>query len=177
MKNRRTVLVAFLLCAAMLIGMGYAALSTTLFVKGSASITKAGAEAELDTDVYFTSAVAENCNANVDATDSDILIIRITSTNSTMAFAGNTATVKATVQNDSVADAKITPNFTTNGAAGTFSFSTDTPAEGYYTVAAGGTVEITITITLEVNVPDEGITLGATDNVLAFMQFDAEVDN
>lgn len=171
MKNRKRIVVAFLLVAVMLLGVGYAAITSNLTVQGAASLTKGGAESELDEDVYFTNVVATNCVANIDAMDSDIVIVRITDTSSTMAFANDTASFVATVQNDSNAAATITPDFTTNEVDETFSFGTN---QSSYTVAAGDSVEITVTITLLVNVPDDGITI--TD-FSTFMTFDVEVDN
>jgi len=56
MKNRKTVVVAFLLVAAMLLGVGYAALSDTLTIVGTAQIDMNAAGNEFDEKVYFNAA-------------------------------------------------------------------------------------------------------------------------
>lgn len=56
MKNRKTVVVAFLLVAAMLLGIGYANLTTTLTIIGNAHVDIAQAEVNFDNKVYFSSA-------------------------------------------------------------------------------------------------------------------------
>ncbi|MBR6768410.1 MAG: hypothetical protein IKM34_02875 [Clostridia bacterium] len=53
MKNRKTIIVAFLLVAAMAIGVGYAALTDTLTIIGNAQIDLAAAENTFDSKVYF----------------------------------------------------------------------------------------------------------------------------
>lgn len=58
MKNRRTIIVAFLLVAAMTIGIGFANLIDTLTATGSATIKQADAQEEFDKKVYFQSASA-----------------------------------------------------------------------------------------------------------------------
>ena len=165
-----------MLIACLLIGVGYAALSTVLEVKGSVNLSKAGAEAEVDEDVYFTKAVGTNCVANVDAQDPDIVIVRLTDTSTKVSVAGDTASFVATVQNDSKAQATITPNFTGLDSSLTeyFGFSTD---KASYTVDAAGTVEILVTVTLKKPIPDGGIVVGGVNDYKMFMTFDASIPN
>ena len=47
MKNRRNVVVAFLVCAVMLLGVGYAALTDTLTIAGQANVGTGKAEEAL----------------------------------------------------------------------------------------------------------------------------------
>ena len=54
MKNRKTVVVAFMLCAVMLLGVGYAALSDVLDIQGTAQVTQGNAQNAFDGDVYFS---------------------------------------------------------------------------------------------------------------------------
>ena len=54
MKNRKTVVVAFLLVAVMLLGVGYAALTDTLTITGSLKTDTTVAMEEFDADVYFS---------------------------------------------------------------------------------------------------------------------------
>lgn len=54
MKNRKRVITAFLLIACMLIGVGYAAVTNTLDIQGSADVSQQAAEDEFNEDIYFT---------------------------------------------------------------------------------------------------------------------------
>ena len=58
MKNRKTIVVAFLLVAAMLLGVGYAALTDTLTIIGNAHIDVDTANKTFDEKVYFSDAEA-----------------------------------------------------------------------------------------------------------------------
>lgn len=177
MRNRKTIIVAFLLLACMLIGVGYAALTDTLSVKGSAILTKAGAEEEVNEDIYFTNVVGTNCAANVDAQDADIIILRLTDTSTKVSVKGNTCSFVATVQNDSKVAATITPVFEDDGETVKvgdsfkeyFEFSTD--HDSYNVAADGGTCEIIVTITLKKNIPDAGISIGSASDNQLYMSF------
>ncbi len=70
MKNRKTVVVAFLLVAAMLLGVGYAALTDTLTITGTAQIDMNAAGNEFDEKVYFNDAkvISAECTGSGTAT-------------------------------------------------------------------------------------------------------------
>lgn len=53
MKNRRLTIVAFLLVACLVVGFGYAQVSTTLRIDGGATIDHTGANSEFNAKVYF----------------------------------------------------------------------------------------------------------------------------
>ena len=55
MKKRNLVIVAFMLVAAMTIGVGYAALSATLTINGTASLDISAASEDVTKQVYITS--------------------------------------------------------------------------------------------------------------------------
>ena len=63
MKNRRTVVVAFLLVAVMLLGIGYASLTDTLTIIGNAHIDLDTTNKTFDEKVYFSHDGA--CNARI----------------------------------------------------------------------------------------------------------------
>lgn len=172
-KNRRTIIVAFVLIACMLISVGYAAINTELFAKGSVSLSADAATEEVDTDVYFTNVESTNCNSNIDATDNDIIIIRITDTNSTMAVEGDTATITATIKNDAGVPVTITPSFHNSESylAG-IEFSTDAAS---YTCDANGEVTVIITATLTDTVSSDLI-IGSTVDSKTFVTFTATAD-
>lgn len=58
MKNRKTIVVAFLLSAVMLMSVGYAALTDVLDITGSADVNQAAAEDSFNEDIKFTGALA-----------------------------------------------------------------------------------------------------------------------
>ena len=58
MKNRKIVVVAFLVAAVMLLGVGYAALTDTLTIIGNAHIDVDTANKTFDEKVYFSAAEA-----------------------------------------------------------------------------------------------------------------------
>ncbi len=60
MKNRRIVIVSFLLIAVLMMGIAYAALTDNLFIKGEASLKTDVAQVEFDADVYFVSQCADS---------------------------------------------------------------------------------------------------------------------
>ena len=105
MKNRRLTIVAFLLCACLVVGFGYAALADDLDITGDTSLTVNAANDELNSDVYFTEVSdVENCGAVVSLSDNDKIAVTVTDDNSTMALAGDKASFKATIANDSGVD-------------------------------------------------------------------------
>ncbi|MBQ2805578.1 MAG: hypothetical protein IJF08_00860 [Clostridia bacterium] len=57
MKNRRIILIAFLLCSCMIVGLGYAAYSEVLDISGTAELDQ---DETHDGNVYFSSATPAN---------------------------------------------------------------------------------------------------------------------
>lgn len=57
MRNRKTVVTAFLLLACMLIGVGYAAVTDNLSIGGQATISQQGATDEYNEDIRFAGIV------------------------------------------------------------------------------------------------------------------------
>lgn len=56
MKNRRSVVIAFLMATILCLGVGYAALSDTLETKGYVNLNTSAATADFNEDVYFDAA-------------------------------------------------------------------------------------------------------------------------
>ena len=159
MKSRRIVVTAFLLCACLIIGVGYAALNDDLVVKGTGLLSEGMADTEFEKDVYFKEVTTRtNCTAVIDASDTtgDTVVITISDTTSKMAVKGNTATVTLVVANDSLEPVHVTLN-SVNDTNGYFSISCDEQA-GFDIVAGTdngdgtvtpGTTTIVVTVTLE----------------------------
>lgn len=70
MKNRRTVIVAFLLVAAMVMGVGYAAVSSQLTIKGTATYYNPD-QTTVKNMVKFTSAAVPDNDPDVIASEGD----------------------------------------------------------------------------------------------------------
>ena len=161
MKKRRLVIVAFLLIAAIALGVGYATLSTTLVIDGVAAIKTDGAKTEYDEDVYFKSGTAN-------ATGIDGVTIptggkTATVTIDSLKLEGNTATFTFVVEStsqfetrvaiDDIKVANVTANPSTTGLVTTATANDwlDITAEwSDDTIAPGNVTPATTTLTLTV---------------------------
>lgn len=156
MKNRKTVVVAFLLIAVMLLGVGYAALTDVLVINGTADITAEGAQSAFNEDVYFSNAVAGTSGdvAEIGA-DPDMA----TFTASKLTGQGDTATFTFTIKNAGDVDATVTPKLvdaTGNTQPEWFNIVSDWNG-ATKNLAAGAEITYTVTITL-LKTPTEAIT-------------------
>ena len=141
MKTRRLAIIALALVTVMTLGVGYAALSDTLAVNGTATLSHAEAEEQFDVEVYFSAVGATtSCVAAIDGSDNDVATITITDG---LAVVGDKATATFTITNDSAGSVTLTPahNSSTN-----FDVATDAAT---YTIQAGQTADITVTVTLK----------------------------
>ena len=146
MKNRKG-LIAFLVLAVMLLGVGYAALTDTLDITGSADVNQSAAEEAFNEDIYFSAAVAneEGNTASINADNND----KASFTAKTLKGKGDTVTFTFTIKNDGDVAATVTPKL--NATLGNtnpeyFSLTSDWNGEAK-TLAAGG--ELTYTLTVE----------------------------
>ncbi len=112
MKNRRFVVCAFILIAAMVVGVGYAALTDTLVINGDLELSKESVEVALDEDVYFTkvdisiadsdknpidtSGTGKLFSASVNSNDPDKIAF---SAKNVFSAVGDTVTIVATIIN------------------------------------------------------------------------------
>ena len=156
MKNRRTVVVAFLLCAVMLLGVGYAALSDTLDITGSADVNQSAAEEAFNTDVYFSAAVANETGntASVNADNND----KASFTAATLKGKGDKVTFTFTIKNDGDVDATVTPKLNaTLGNTNPEYFTVTSDWNGQSKTLEAGK-ELTYTVTVElIKTPTETI--------------------
>ncbi|MBO5908741.1 MAG: hypothetical protein J6Q67_03035 [Clostridia bacterium] len=148
MKNRRNVVVAFLLIAVMLLGVGYAALTDVLDITGSADVNQSAAEEAFNEDVYFTAAVANQTGntASVNTDNKD----KASFTANTLKGKDDVATFTFTIVNDGDVAADVTP--TLNASAGNtkpeyFDITSDWDG-ATKTLAAGGSLTYTVTVKL-----------------------------
>lgn len=145
MKNKKKVVVAFLLVAVMLLGVGYAALTDVLDITGSADVNQSAAEEAFNEDIYFSAAVANETGntASVNSDNND----KASFTANTLKGKGDKATFTFTIKNDGDLDAAITPAISSNTNMTYFAVSSDW-AGATKTLAAGQTITYTVTIEL-----------------------------
>ena len=107
MKNRRNVVIAFMIVAVMLLGIGYAALSDTLDITGSADVNQSAAEEAFNEDIYFSAAVAneQGNTASINADNND----KASFTAATLKGKGDKVTFTFTITNDGDVAADVTP--------------------------------------------------------------------
>lgn len=170
MKNRKTVVVAFLLVAVMLMGVGYAAVTNVLDIQGSASVSANVAEEEFNEDIYFKGVkdAQGNVVTNIDSTANAGYTANINTNNNdkaqftalALANQNDKVTITYVIQNDSAFDATVgmKTNTNTNGSINggaetgdfdfTYYFADDTSLRST-TIPAGGQVEVTVVVTLK----------------------------
>ena len=168
MKQRRTVIVCFLLVATLLLGVGYAAAATdTLTINGAASVAAGAVANAIDEDVYF-SAVSplpeEGEDEYVDPTTGVIIHAHLDSIAkpdmasfrlSNFTAADQSVQITYTVTNAGTQGnaVKVTPTVTGAGDYFTVTTSWDSaPGE----IAASQTANVVVTVTLD-TMPAEGV--------------------
>ena len=172
MKNRRLVIGAFLMVAVLSLGVGFAALSDTLSVDGTAAYNPAAAADEFNADVYFVSPAVDTDASTCEDTNSIQVAVgndgadandKLTITVGEDAFtsAGQVAVIKVTVQNDSTDAVSVsldTEAENTTDIQGVFAIA----VTGVETIEAGGEGVVTITITLNKTTPVEDAPISLT---------------
>ena len=154
MKNRRRTITAFILIACLVMGLGYAALTDVLDITGTAEITAGNAQAGFDEDIYFVSAEALQHTSAAKPDKAEILSDNDNAYfySYNLATAGDTASFKFVIKNDSDLEVTITPTLTSDAGANTntewFSLVSDWAGQPK-TVAANSEIEYTVTITLK----------------------------
>ena len=146
MKNRKG-LIAFLVLAVMLLGVGYAALTDTLDITGSADVNQSAAEEAFNEDIYFSAAVAneDGNTASINADNND----KASFTAKTLKGKGDKVTFTFTIKNDGDVAATVTPKLNaTLGNTNPEYFSLTSDWDGAAKVLAAQS-EITYTLTVE----------------------------
>ena len=157
MRNRKTVVVAFLLVAVMLLGVGYAALTDTLTIIGNAHIDVDTANKTFDEKVYFSDAKATS-STGTGSTD-DVVSFNTddaTFTANKLAVVGEKSIFTFTIKNDSNVDALISVNNTklsgaenpSNSNAEKFTVEYSYP-DGMTITKNGGTITVVVTVTVK----------------------------
>ncbi len=150
MKNKKFILVSFILVSSMLIGVGYAALTDIFVVDGNAVINQQAQNVAFDADISVskaefvettgTSGVADT--AGPDAVNNDKASFTVKS----LALVGETAKFTFTIKNDSEFDATIANTVCTVDDTTHFRVTADVPDNNV--CAAGSTMDVTVTVEL-----------------------------
>lgn len=157
MKNRKTVIVAFLLVVVMLLGVGYAALTDTLTIIGNAHIDVDIANKTFDEKIYFSAAEATSTTGT--GTTDDVASFTsddATFTANKLATVGQQSVFTFTITNDSNVDALISVGSTklsgdtnpSNSNADKFTVSYAYP-DGMNVAKQGGTITVVVTVTVK----------------------------
>lgn len=162
MKKRRTLIIALLLIAALALGIGYAAVTDTLTIGGNATVKPH----QENLKVEFTDIKDQTkCTATIQ-TDKTVA----TFTTTQLVNGGDTASATFVVTNSSPEySATIAPpqiNLTT-GPSDYFDITTNFGTETK-TIAKGGSIEFTVTVTLKkAVVEDQGCEFTIVNDVTA----------
>ena len=177
MKNRRNIIVAFLLCACLFVGIGYAQVTGQLAIAGNARFN--GAEKlsnDVTSAVKFTSAVAgKNCDsATISSEDNGYMVVVI---NDAVGTAGATFDAIATFTigydtTDStfpevlfavptpdmrpVAGTELRDNWDIEAVYTNASNGATINTDGTVKLAPGATVDVVVTITFTNGTGEEG---------------------
>ncbi len=151
MRNRKTAITAFILVAVMLLAVGFAAMSDDLSITGNATITAENAENAFAADVYFTEAVISadkgtatiGPDTNGEAADKITIVVD----DNAMSGQGDSVICAAEITNAGDVDAwvKLDSIVVSNGTY--FKVSTSWGNTSVMPLAAGDTLDITITLT------------------------------
>lgn len=164
MKRRKSVVVVFLLAAAMMLSVGYAELTDTLTIDGSAGVDLSDTSEVFDEDIYFSKVISgDGCTAVI---ESDPDMGTITVTEGALKEVGDEVIATYTIKSES--DLTVTipkPTITvsnTNYFAVTDSWAVD------QTLAPGATLDVTVTIRLiKTAAADQDTTFKLTFNATA----------
>ena len=160
MKKRRLAIVAFLLIAVLTVAVGYAALNDTLYVSGTAKASSAEADEAFDVDVHFDEThvpTGTGYTVTIKEDDlgdaNDLAVVGVTG----LVNKDDTLTIVIPIVNESQYDATLevtVDTFTSADGAFTFDYEVDP------TIAAEGTANFTITVTLNKAPADADLTAG-----------------
>lgn len=144
MKQRKTVIIAFLTAAVMLLGLGYAALTDTLTINGTAGVDFDDTKEVFDGDIYFSKVISgTGCTAVI---NSDPDTGTITVTDGALKEVGDEVIATYTIKSESDLNVNIAlPTINNTNAE---YFNVVTSWTGAQTLTAGGTIDVTVTIRL-----------------------------
>lgn len=153
MKNRKTIVVAFMLVAVLMLGVGYAALTTHLNIDGGATVSVEGAQNSYADDIKFTKVSTDASMYTASIGDGKTADFTVTG----LKGATDTVTITYDITNSGDLDSivKIDTGYPTNDKDAFFDVEISEPVNGgdYETagvaLGAGKTIQISVKITLK----------------------------
>ena len=144
MKARRSIVIAFLLVAVLVLGVGFAAVSTVLDITGKADVNP---DAAFKADIKFTEALANDAGntANVNINDDN----KASFTANNLSGKGDSASFTYTIKNEGDLDATVSVTACNVSIGDTSIFNIETDWDASQALAAGAEVEITVTVSLK----------------------------
>ena len=146
MRNRKTVIVAFMLVACMILAVGFAAMADQLDIAGTSEVSFANAQNAMDADVYFKSAsTGTGYTAWVVAEDVDRAGFKVTG----LSNVGDTITITFTIANDNAfaVSCVMDPENTAATRTDYFTYTTNV-GDSAFQIAANSTYDVTVTVEL-----------------------------
>ncbi len=161
MKNRKKMLAIFLVCAALIVSVGYATVTNVLDIQGSATVDIKHASDAFNVDIYFTgvknnagefvtsidSSAGLDYTANINSNNNDKAQFTVTG----LEEKGDSTTITYQIKNDSDYEAHVALKTQTNTNPTDFTFDyyfgSDTTAKTA-TIDAHGTVEVSVVVTI-----------------------------
>lgn len=163
MKSRKIVIAAFILLAALALGIGYAQLSTTLVLQGNATVDLEAAEENFNNKIYFAEpTVVESQCTGTGGSDTKKDAFTLTTSDhasfvvQTLAVKDEKSVFTVKIKNDSNVAAKVEVNSTKlSGAANNTNSNPDYFDVEYaydkadMIIPKGGEMLVTITVTIK----------------------------
>ncbi len=159
MKNRKSIIVMFLIAVVLCVGVGFAVVSDTLTIDGSAGV--GDISANFDDNVYFSVAQVVNVKDGDSVAISGTKPDEVSFACGSLLVKDDTASFKFTVKNENDIAATVAINLGTNtGDTDYFEITTDYSATNA-TITANGTWDVTVTVKL-VKTPVESVSCGCS---------------
>ena len=146
MKNRKTVIVAFMLVACMILAVGFAAMADQLDIAGTAEVSFANAQNAMDKDVYFKStSTGTGYTAWVVAEDNDRAGFKVTG----LSNVGDTITITFTIANENAfaVSCVLDPENTSSTRTDYFKYTTNVDDQPFQ-IDANSTYDVIVTVEL-----------------------------
>ena len=155
--KKRTSIIAFLLVAALTLGIGYAALTDTLTINGTANVAEQAGKDAFEADVYFSKAISGNGATAVLGSDPSTDkpdVATMTVVDGALKEVGDEAIATFTITSESDLPVTITNptaanGYITNNNTEYFQVTTNWVADHEITPDATGKASVDITVTVK----------------------------
>lgn len=158
MKKRRSLITILMVCLISLIGIGYAAITSSLTINGTSNATASDSNFSVVFDTTEDDTVTNCTISSLTETSATVTV-----DGSKLTKTGDTATATLTINNDST---ELGANLVANVTQGSTNFFAVTADLTQSSIAANGTTTVVVTIQL-VKTPTETVTDSFTVTITA----------